>query len=126
MDKIGRRPTLAIATAWLLVTPFISFFSDNLSTTAARAGVYFFGKFLQGIGVGATITVLLAYTSEVLPPSIKSSILALHVPTTLLGNLIGSVAIKESSNKTGVNAYRIPMAGQWVGYLRKCISRILD
>ena len=113
-DKIGRRYTLGIATVWQAACITICFLSDRAPTVDTRGALYFAGKVLQGVGIGALMATAHTYISEVLPPSLKGSITSLIAPFGLLGQVFGSVAVKIANKGTSPQAYRLAIAGQWI------------
>lgn len=106
--------TLGVATLWQAATITICFLADEAPTHETRSGAYFAGKLVQGFGVGGLLSSMQTYMSEILPTTLRGPILSLTAPLYLLGQFIGSLAIKGGVDLTTRNAYRIPLSIQWV------------
>lgn len=113
-DAVGRRWTIGVAGVIQAATVTISYLADHAATTNARGGIYFAGKLAQGIAVGAIMCTAQAYISEVLPSSIRGSVVSTLAPFNVLGQIIAALIIKSQENIMEPIAYRLPMATQWI------------
>jgi MFS family permease len=113
-DVVGRKWTIGVAGVIQATTVTISFLADQAATTDARGGIYFVGKVAQGIAMGAVMCTSQAYISEILPSSIRGSVVSTLAPFTVLGQIIAALVIKSQEDIMEPIAYRLPMATQWI------------
>jgi MFS family permease len=113
-DAVGRKWTIGVAGVIQAATVTISYLADQATTADARGGIYFVGKVAQGIATGAVMCTSQAYISEVLPSSIRGSVVSTLAPFTVLGQIIAALVIKSQEDIMEPIAYRLPMATQWI------------
>ncbi|PON28936.1 hypothetical protein TGAM01_v202044 [Trichoderma gamsii] len=112
-EKIGRRPILGLFGVIQAATVAICYIADQAPSDNGRRGLYFVGKFTQGIAVGSILCVAQTYVSEVLPPLLRGPMLAWPSVFTVLGEIIGALVIRSRVDVAGPESYRVPIAGQW-------------
>ncbi|KAI1838083.1 transcriptional regulator family: Fungal Specific TF [Penicillium roqueforti] len=112
-DRRGRRITLAIGSFLSTIAVAICYISDLPDGIGSRRGVFFVGKFFQGICIGILLCVTQTYMSEVLPVALRGPVIAFYPIFTLLGQLVGSIVVYTSLKHTGAQSYRICFASQW-------------
>ncbi|KAL7903921.1 general substrate transporter [Trichoderma velutinum] len=112
-ERIGRRPVLGLSGIIQAATVAICYLSDQAPTDNGRRGLYFVGKFTQGIAVNSVLCVAQTYSSEVLPPRLRGPVLAMPSIFTILGEIIGAVIIQSRVTIAGPASYRVPIAVQW-------------
>lgn len=112
-DRGGRRISLATGAFLSAIAVAICYVADLPDEITARRGVFFVGKFFQGVCLGILLCVVQTYMSEVLPVLLRGPIIAFLPIFTLLGQLIGSVVVYTSLKYPGAQSYRIPFASQW-------------
>lgn len=113
-DAVGRRWTIGVSGMIQAASVTISYLADQAATTDARGGIYFTGKVAQGIAMGAVMCTTQAYISEVLPASIRGSVVSTLAPFNVLGQIIAALVIKSQEDIMEPIAYRLPMATQWI------------
>ncbi|KIV90439.1 hypothetical protein PV10_07746 [Exophiala mesophila] len=113
-DRFGRRKTFVIASIFQAATITICYLASQVSGYHAKNAVYFVGKTIHGTAVGVLIPCAQVYASEVLPVQLRGSIQSLLMPFKLLGQLVAAVVIRSEASNPNPNAYRIPIAMQWV------------
>lgn len=112
-ERIGCRPILGLSGVIQAATVAICYLADQAPSDSGRRGLYFAGKFAQGIAVGSILCVAQTYVSEVLPPLLRGPMLAWPSIFTVLGEIIGAVIIRSRVDVAGPESYRVPIAGQW-------------
>ncbi|KAJ5667735.1 uncharacterized protein N7477_006305 [Penicillium maclennaniae] len=112
-DRAGRRISLATGAFLSAIVVAICYVADLPDEITARRGIFFVGKFFQGVCLGINLCVVQTYVSEVLPVLLRGPIIAFLPIFTLLGQLIGSVVVYTSLKYPGAQSYRIPFASQW-------------
>ncbi|KAM0520746.1 hypothetical protein ACHAPE_003144 [Trichoderma viride] len=112
-EKIGRRPILGLSGVIQAATVTICYLADQAPSDIGRRGLYFVGKFAQGIAVGSILCVAQTYVSEILPPMLRGPMLAWPSIFTVLGEILGAVIIRSRVDVAGPESYRVPIAGQW-------------
>ncbi|KAL8386830.1 hypothetical protein RB595_010356 [Gaeumannomyces hyphopodioides] len=112
-DIMGRRLTLAFASALSAVCVAIAFVSDLPAAMDTRRGVFLLAKTAHGFANGALICAVETWTSEVLPSALRGPGVALYPIFTLVGQLVGSVVVQGLLNLPGATSYRAAFATQW-------------
>lgn len=110
-DKIGRRLALAISSllsALAVAIMYISYLPDDIN---GRRVAFLVGKFFQGGSIGAVMAACQTYMSEILPPALRGSGMALFPVFTLLGQLTGALVIYGALSAD--NGYAIALGSQW-------------
>lgn len=110
-DKIGRRLALAISSflsALAVAVMYISYLPDDIT---GRRVAFLMGKFFQGGAIGAVMAACQTYMSEILPPALRGSGMALFPVFTLLGQLTGALVIFGALGAD--NGYAIAFGSQW-------------
>src|SRR5690606_20077167 len=79
----------------------------------SRRGTFTAGKFVEGASIGTMLCTTQTYMSEVLPPTLRGPVLAFFPIFTLLGQLLGAVAVFASLSYAGDISFRVPFASQW-------------
>lgn len=113
-DALGRRRSLLWSSIFQIGTIFMCYFADEVSSADGRRALYFAGKLVQGIAMGAIICTAQTYISEVFSPQLRGPLLSLPPIFTLLGEFIGALIIKSRVSMLERASYRIPLACQWV------------
>lgn len=110
-DLWGRRAALAIGSilsTGAVAICYVSYIPADINT---RRGTFLAGKILQGVAIGAVMTSVQTYMSEILPMSLRGPVMAFFPKFTLLGQLIGAVVIFSCLNLH--QGYKIAFASQW-------------
>ncbi|EJT71049.1 hypothetical protein GGTG_12070 [Gaeumannomyces tritici R3-111a-1] len=112
-DFMGRRLTLAFASALSAVCVAVAFVSDLPADMDTRRGVFLLAKTAHGFANGALICAVETWTSEVLPSALRGPGVALYPIFTLVGQLVGSLVVQGLLNLPGATSYRAAFATQW-------------
>ncbi|MBE3041164.1 MFS transporter [Candidatus Bathyarchaeota archaeon] len=112
-DRFGRRWALASSSIICAAGVAVCFVSDIPESADARRGVFTAGKFVEGSAIGMMAATTQTYMSEVLPPALRGPVLAFFPIFTLVGQLLGAIAVFASLGYPGHLPFRIPFASQW-------------
>lgn len=123
-DRVGRRWSLSISSLASAVGVAMIYTSHLLDDVDSRRGQFLAGKLFQGVAIGSLLCTTQTYMSEVLPPSLRGSVLAFFPVFTLLGQLAGAVTVFTSLSLSGQRPYTVPMLAQWPFSAVPCIWAI--
>lgn len=123
-DRVGRRWSLSISSLASAVGVAMIYTSHLLDDVESRRGQFLAGKLFQGVAIGSLLCTTQTYMSEVLPPSLRGSVLAFFPVFTLLGQLAGAVTVFTSLSLPGQRPYTVPMLAQWPFSAVPCIWAI--
>lgn len=84
MARIGRKKAIAILTTFYVIGPFLMAVSDGVT-------LLWIGRFIVGLGVGASALVSPAYMGEMAPPHLRGAFVATYEFMLGLGNIMGVV-----------------------------------
>ena len=112
-DRVGRRWSLGVSSILCSAGVAICFLSNLPSVPNGRRGTFTAGKFVEGAAVGTMLCTTQTYMSEVLPPTLRGPVLAFFPIFTLLGQLLGAVAVFASLGYAGHISFLVPFASQW-------------
>lgn len=87
---------------------YVSYLPTDIN---GRRVCFMMGKLLQGGAIGGLMSATQTYMSEILPPVLRGSGMALFPAITLLGQLTGAAVIYGSLNTA--NGYSIVFGSQW-------------
>ncbi|EXJ68734.1 uncharacterized protein A1O5_08528 [Cladophialophora psammophila CBS 110553] len=105
-DWLGRRKALFYAS---LVTTV----GGALQAGSVNIGMYIFSRFLTGIGIGALVTLVPLYQSEIAPPKIRGFLVAMHGVMLCVGYSAASwVGLGFYFVNAGGAQWRLPLAIQ--------------
>lgn len=110
-DKIGRRRALAINAFLSAIGVAVMYVSYLPADINGRRVCFMMGKLLQGTSIGGLMSATQTYMSEILPPVLRGSGMALFPAITLLGQLTGAAVIYGSLNRS--NGYALVFGSQW-------------
>ncbi|OAK97185.1 MFS general substrate transporter [Phaeosphaeriaceae sp. SRC1lsM3a] len=110
-DKIGRRRALGMNAFLAAIGVAIMYVSYLPADINGRRVCFMMGKFFQGIAIGGLMSATQTYMSEILPPVLRGSGMALFPAITLLGQLTGAAVIYGALNKD--NGYAVVFGSQW-------------
>ncbi|KAK6374009.1 hypothetical protein LTS17_007979 [Exophiala oligosperma] len=107
-DLLGRRKALFYAG---LVTTV----GGALQAGSVNIGMYIFSRFLTGVGIGALVTLVPLYQSEIAPPKIRGFLVAMHGVMLCVGYSAASwVGLGFYFVDAGGAQWRLPLAIQAV------------
>jgi len=111
-DRVGRRMSLIMAIA-------IFSFGVVLQTIAMHIPILITGRFSAGLGVGIISVLVPLYQSEMAPKWIRGTLVCAYQFAITMGLLIAAIVNINTSNINHANAFRIPLALQfvWAGIL---------
>lgn len=112
-DRFGRRWSLGASSIFCAAGVAICFVSNLPGAEDGRRGTFTAGKFVEGTAIGMMLCTTQTYMSEVLPPTLRGPILAFFPIFTLVGQLLGAIAVFTSLNYPGDVSFRVPFASQW-------------
>ncbi|KAL4946760.1 hypothetical protein BDV06DRAFT_217918 [Aspergillus oleicola] len=112
-DRAGRRLSLLVATIISAIGVAVACVSNLPDDILDRRAVFFVAKAIEGFAVNMVMATTQAYMSEVLPPILRGPILAFFPIFMLLGQLIGSIVVYVSLNKTGAAGYKTCIISEW-------------
>lgn len=112
-DRVGRRWSLGTSSMLCSAGVAICFLSNLPSAPNGRRGTFTAGKFVEGAAIGTMLCTTQTYMSEVLPPTLRGPVLAFFPIFTLIGQLLGAVAVFTSLGYAGDVSFRVPFASQW-------------
>lgn len=112
-DRFGRRWSLASSSVLCAAGVAVCFVSDIPASADGRRGTFTAGKFVEGTAIGMMACTTQTYMSEVLPPVLRGPILAFFPIFTLVGQVLGAVAVYASLGYSGHLPFRVPFASQW-------------
>ncbi|KAH0839199.1 putative MFS sugar transporter [Fonsecaea pedrosoi] len=105
-DWLGRRKALFYAG---LVTTV----GGGLQAGSVNIGMYIFARFLTGVGIGALVTLVPLYQSEIAPPKIRGFLVAMHGVMLCVGYSAASwVGLGFYFVDAGGAQWRLPLAIQ--------------
>ncbi|EPE09807.1 maltose permease [Ophiostoma piceae UAMH 11346] len=107
VTRIGRQYTLAIAYLISIAGVFVEFFATD-------PAMFFGGKLLVSIPMGAYTSLAPAYAAEMSPLVIRGAIIASSNLAIVLGQLLAYCVILGTTNYEGKAGYQILFAGQWI------------
>ncbi|KAH7136305.1 general substrate transporter [Dactylonectria macrodidyma] len=107
INRYGRQPVILVAFLLSIAGAFLQFFSKNLA-------MFFGGKILTGLPMGAFTTAAPPYASEMAPLAVRGSVAAGMNFSIVLGQLLGYAVMRESSKSyTDDRSYKVLFATQW-------------
>lgn len=80
-DRISRKWTISVATAFFCIGAIIQTASQNYDTLVA-------GRFIGGIGVGTLAMGAPLYISEIAPPNLRGSLMVLEAISIVIGAIV--------------------------------------
>lgn len=83
-------------------------------TAASHLALLMIGRFIAGFGVGLVSVMVPLYQSECVPGKRRGTIVSCYQLAITIGLLIGQIVTYSTSGKTTRDAYRIPIALQFV------------
>jgi MFS family permease len=110
-DKIGRKRALALSSFLSAIGVAIMYVSYLPADLTGRRVCFMMGKLAQGIAIGGVMAATQTYMSEILPPVLRGSGMALFPAITLLGQLTGALVIYGSLNRG--KGYAVVFGSQW-------------
>lgn len=110
-DRVGRRLSLSVSSFLSALAVAVMFVSYLPSEMNGRRVCFLMGRLFQGASCGAIMAATQTYLSEVLPPVLRGSGMALFPVFTLLGQLTGALVIFGSLNKP--RGYVTAFGSQW-------------
>ena len=110
-DRWGRRLALALGSLTSTIGVAIVFISSDV--THGRQGVFWAGKFIQGLTIGVVVTVTQTYMSETLPSKLRGPVIAFFPIFFLLGQLMSAVIVLSMDDVPGRRSYRICIISMW-------------
>lgn len=110
-DRSGRRLSLALGSITSSIGVALVYVSCD--TGASKQGVFFTGKFVQGLTIGVVVTVTQTYMSETLPSVLRGPIIAFFPIFFLLGQLISAVIVLLVDDVPGERSYRLCIISMW-------------
>lgn len=110
-DKIGRRRALAMNSFLSAIGVAVMYVSYLPADINGRRVCFMMGKLFQGVAIGGLMSATQTYMSEILPPVLRGSGMALFPAITLLGQLTGAAVIYGSLNQD--NGYAVVFGSQW-------------
>lgn len=111
--RFGRRWSLAVSSFFSAIGVAVCYVSDLPDGLNGRRGTFTGGKALQGTAIGMMLCTTQTYMSEVIPPVLRGPLLAFFPIFTLVGQLLGAVAVYTSLGYQGSTSFRVPFASQW-------------
>lgn len=112
-DRFGRRWSLCVSSFFCAIGVAICYVSDLPEGLDGRRGTFTAGKVLLGMSIGMMLCTTQTYMSEVMPPVLRAQVLAFFPIFTLVGQLLGAVAVYTSLGYPGSISFRVPFASQW-------------
>lgn len=111
-DRLGRRVSLIIAVA-------IFSFGVLLQTLAMHIPILISGRFFAGLGVGVISVLVPLYQSEMAPKWIRGTLVCAYQLAITTGLLLAAIVNILTESRDDTNAFRIPLAMQfvWAGIL---------
>ncbi|KAL2678381.1 hypothetical protein Neosp_009127 [[Neocosmospora] mangrovei] len=107
INRYGRQPVILVAFLLSIAGAFLQYFAKDLA-------MFFGGKILTGIPMGAFTTAAPPYASEMAPLVIRGSVSAGMNFSIVLGQLLGYAVMREStSTYTDDRTYKVMFATQW-------------
>ncbi|KAJ4178842.1 hypothetical protein NW767_014770 [Fusarium falciforme] len=107
INRYGRQPVILVAFLLSVAGAFLQYFAKDLA-------MFFGGKILTGIPMGAFTTAAPPYASEMAPLVIRGSVSAGMNFSIVLGQLLGYAVMREStSTYTDDRTYKVMFATQW-------------
>ncbi|KAH6986603.1 MFS hexose transporter [Ilyonectria destructans] len=105
-DRIGRKPTIAVAYA-------ITFIGVTLEFIATTNSLFFAGKLLNGFAIGGLISVTFTYLGEITPLALRGILTATGPFMFALGSFLVYLIINYQGDVSSRWAYRGPFIGQY-------------
>ncbi|EXJ61686.1 hypothetical protein A1O7_02115 [Cladophialophora yegresii CBS 114405] len=107
-DWLGRRKALFYA-------GIVTTIGGALQAGSVNIGMYIFSRFLTGVGIGALVTLVPLYQSEIAPPKIRGFLVAMHGVMLCVGYSAASwVGLGFYFVDAGGAQWRLPLAIQAV------------
>ncbi|KAK7006462.1 MFS transporter [Favolaschia claudopus] len=106
-SRVGYRWATLFGLALMNATIFVSYFADSL-------GVFFVGQLLEGIPWGIFIANAPAYCSEIVPLQLRAPATQVLQMFWAIGSIIVGAVTFVYNERLDRNAYRIPIALQWM------------
>ncbi|KAF7542155.1 hypothetical protein G7054_g67 [Neopestalotiopsis clavispora] len=116
-DKKGRRTSLvagSLVSAAAVAICYTAYLPEDVD---ARRGMFLGGKVVMGVALGMLMTTTQTVISEIAPPDLRGSALALLPTNILLGQFLGSAAVFALSNDDTRRSYLAALATQWLFFL---------
>lgn len=116
-DKKGRRMSLitgSVISASAVAICYTSYLPDDVN---ARRAMFLAGKVVMGFALGMLMATSQTIISEIAPPDLRGSVLALIPTNILLGQLLGSVTVFALSDDGTRRSYLAAIATQWLLFL---------
>ncbi|KAL2840888.1 MFS general substrate transporter [Aspergillus pseudoustus] len=112
-DHAGRRRALSVAFIVSTIGVAVAYISNMPTDITGRRAVFFVAKLVQGFAVNMAMCTTQTYMSEILPAVLRGPIFALFPIFTLLGQLLGSIVVYVSLNKSGAEGYKNCFISEW-------------
>jgi len=106
-SRVGYRWTTLLGLALMNATIFITFFADSLP-------VFFVGQLLEGVPWGFFIANAPAYCSEIVPLRLRAPATQILQMFWAVGSIIVGAVTFVYNARADKNAYKIPIALQWL------------
>jgi MFS family permease len=113
-DKYGRRISLLLGSSISAVAVAVCFASYLPYDVDNRRSMFLAGKTIIGVAHGILLTTAQTFISEITPPDLRGSALALLPTNNYLGQLIGFWVVYALSHDTTRRAYQAAIATQWL------------
>ncbi|KAH3962501.1 hypothetical protein HBH70_161560 [Parastagonospora nodorum] len=110
-DRVGRKKALAVSSFLSAIGVAIMYVSYLPADLTSRRVCFMMGKLAQGLAIGGVMSATQTYMSEILPPVLRGSGMALFPAITLLGQLTGALVIYGSLNRG--KGYAVVFGSQW-------------
>jgi SP family general alpha glucoside:H+ symporter-like MFS transporter len=114
LDRWGRRFCLLMGSILGSGAILILFLANTPEKKDAKRIMILVGKLVQGFALGIIKIETFTYLSEIVPVSLKGSVMSLVPIMTLLGQLIGSIVIKVIALSDKNWVFLIAMGSQWL------------
>ncbi|EFX05667.1 maltose permease [Grosmannia clavigera kw1407] len=105
-DIVGRRPVINGAL-------LLSFASVSLEYVATTNGIFFAGKFLNGLVAGILMTVSITYVGEITPLALRGLTTCLSALMMTIGPLTAAIIVEKTGTTNSRWAYRAIFCSQY-------------
>ncbi|OAP60368.1 hypothetical protein AYL99_05370 [Fonsecaea erecta] len=112
-DHVGRRPTLALGSLLSAAGVATIYCSHLFEALDSRRSAFLAAKLIQGVAVGTLLCSTQTYLSEILPLTLRATVMAFFPVFTLLGQLVGAVIVYTSLKYPDNQPYTTPIIAQW-------------
>ncbi|KAH6664328.1 general substrate transporter [Plectosphaerella plurivora] len=117
LDRFGFRKTVLVALSLVNFFLLVSFFSPEalkVGGSNGGLGMLLAGEFLLGLPWGVFQAAVLPYASEIAPSQLRPTLTTFVNMCWLIGQLLATAAIKAVTGVHKLQAFRIPIALQWI------------